>query len=298
MMDLSLEQIRSLVAVADTGSILAASKKLNKTHTAILYQLKQLEVQVGFLLLDRQKYKSRLTPKGEVFLLEARRFLQAEDRLCDTAMQIQVGGLGRWHLVYDAIFPVTELLGIAKSIQGDTRLSIKLLEDSLRAVEQAFWREESDFMISLYLPESKDLVSFELGKLRSFFVVSKHHPILKLKNQALDFVNALSQETLILVRGIDPQLISQTDGIEWSKTFIVNDFYTKKEALLRGLGVGWMPEHLVRDELNKKHLVKLNDPLVGKKDFKVYYSTRLALREDPLFERTRKLLENSEWLCE
>ena len=181
-MEISLDQIRALIAIAEAGGVTAAARKLHKTHTAILYQIKQLEAHVGFMLLERDRYRSRLTAKGEIFLLEARRLLQAEERLVQKAQQIQSGGLGRWNLVYDAIFPVSVLLEVATELQKKSPLSVHFLSDSLRGVEKTFWREESDFMISLVAPISKDLVSCDLGTVRSVLVIKKKHHYLRSKS--------------------------------------------------------------------------------------------------------------------
>lgn len=295
-MEISLDQVRAIIAIADTGSVVAASKKLHKTHTAILYQIKQLESQVGFSLLDRNRYKATLTPQGEEFLLEARRFLLAEDRLCEKAKQLESGGLGRWHLVYDAIFPSPELLEIVAKIQEQNSLSVRLLCDSLSGVEKTFWKEDSDFMLSLFSPVSRELVTFEVGTLKSFFVARKDHALANKSKRSGNSAVDLNKEHLIVVRGVEPQFALSTDQLNWGNQIVVNDFYSKKEAVLRGLGVGWIPEHLVQDEIEKKILCKLSGPFFGTREFKIFYSARKSLAEDPLLEKTLAFLKKSQWV--
>jgi DNA-binding transcriptional LysR family regulator len=295
--EISLDQVRALVATADYGSVIAASRALHKTHTAILYQLRQLEAQVGFALLDRDQYKTRLTPQGEIFLVEARRLLKAKERLCERAQQININGLGRWHLVYDAIFPVNALLTIVEASKAEMNFSVRLISDSLRNVEKTFWKEESDFMISLFPPENSDLHSVELGQLRSVFVVGKGHPLVgKAKAKKEDVRAVLEKQTLVLVREGDPQLVHDSEFVHWNRKLVVNDFYAKKECLVRGLGVGWMPEHLVQEEIYKKTLIRLKSPLLEDRAYKVFYSCRLRHAQELIFSETCRHLKKAQWL--
>lgn len=308
-MDISLDQVKALIAVADTGSIVAASKKLNKTHTAVLYQLKQLETQIGFSLINRENYKASLTPQGQEFLLEARRFISAEERLLSKASQIEKGGLGRWHLVYDTIFPVQQLFSIVAQLQAKTEVSVKLIGDSLRSVEKTFWREDADFMLGLFPSENPELVNFEIGQLRSIFVAHKSFTsgsftkrrTAKDKEPARtntkNFSNLdTSKLNLIIVRGVDPQVSMSTDNLIWANKIVVNDFYSKKDAVVQGLGVGWLPEHLVTNEIKKGTLVKINAFGGGEHFFRVYYSTRKILARDPFLARTLMLIKKTQWL--
>lgn len=295
-MEISLDQIHALIAVADMGSITSAAGKLNKTHTAILYQIKQLETCVGFSLLEREGYRSRLTAKGEVFLEEARRLVQAEERLKEKSHQIRSGGLGRWNLVYDAIFPSAVLLDITKDLQKSFPLTVHFLSDSLRRVEKTFWREESDFMLSLVAPTSKDLISNEVGTLRSLLIIKKNHPYLRTKFTTTEEQLQWLSENMIVVRAIDSHWPLSSEVQSAGGKYVVNDFYSKKEALLKGFGCGWMPEHLVYDELKNKELVILKDYGAWEKYFPVYYSARTSLATDPLFATTLEMLGSSQWL--
>ncbi|MEY4616093.1 MAG: hypothetical protein RJB66_1053 [Pseudomonadota bacterium] len=295
-MEISLDQVRAIIAVADMGSITAAARKLHKTHTAILYQIKQLESHLGFMVLEREGYRSRLTAKGEIFLVEARRFVEAEERLLQKSRQIKSGGLGRWNLVYDAFFPSNVLLEIASDLQKKTPLSIHFLSDSLRQVEKTFWREESDFMLSLALPESRDLVSQPLGSLRSYLVIKKKHPILRNKSLEADQVKQWLFDNLIVVRGIDAHWPLSSDVQLAGGNYVVNDFYSKKEAILKGLGLGWMPEHLVFEELKNKEMVFFREAGDHEKQFPVFYSARSSLANDPLFAITKSMIVDSMWL--
>jgi DNA-binding transcriptional LysR family regulator len=95
-MILDTTQLRSLVAVAETGSFTRAASKVNLTQPAISLQIKRLEEQVGRKLVERGGRKLTLTHEGEVLLGFARRILalhsEAEGLLGDSEM----GGLVRF----------------------------------------------------------------------------------------------------------------------------------------------------------------------------------------------------------
>lgn len=71
----NIEQLRSLVTVARSGSISAASEVLNRSQSAISIQIKQLEEQMGVRLLSRHSRGVSLTSEGEVVVDYATRVM-------------------------------------------------------------------------------------------------------------------------------------------------------------------------------------------------------------------------------
>lgn len=74
-MNLSLEQLRTLHAVAQTGSFSAAARKLGKVQSAISTTMANLEIDLGLTLFNRSGHTPRLTAAGERILQEARQVL-------------------------------------------------------------------------------------------------------------------------------------------------------------------------------------------------------------------------------
>jgi len=62
----SLERIRALCAVAETGSVAAAARRLHVTPSGASQQLAKLEREVGATLLEPDGRGVRLTPAGEL----------------------------------------------------------------------------------------------------------------------------------------------------------------------------------------------------------------------------------------
>jgi DNA-binding transcriptional LysR family regulator len=70
-----VRRLRTLVLVADLGSISAAADVLGYTQSAVSQQLATLEREVGAALVDRSRRPFRLTPDGELLRPHAERLL-------------------------------------------------------------------------------------------------------------------------------------------------------------------------------------------------------------------------------
>jgi LysR family carnitine catabolism transcriptional activator len=90
----NFNQLRVLVAVADTGSIRAAAERLNRTPSAVSMMLKQLEIAVKAPLFDGER-KTRLTDCGRFVLDEARSLVEHSDRASRAIESFARNGEGR-----------------------------------------------------------------------------------------------------------------------------------------------------------------------------------------------------------
>ena len=80
---MELSQLRYFVAVAETGNISRAAKKIFLTQPALSRQIKALEHEIGQCLFERQAHSIRLTPAGEALLREARELFQHADQMLE-----------------------------------------------------------------------------------------------------------------------------------------------------------------------------------------------------------------------
>ncbi len=68
---MDIPQIRTFIAVADTGSFIAAAEKVFVTQSTVSIRIKNLEEQLGTTLFERNKQGARLTVAGKHFLKHA-----------------------------------------------------------------------------------------------------------------------------------------------------------------------------------------------------------------------------------
>jgi DNA-binding transcriptional LysR family regulator len=73
---LDIDQLRTFVAIADTGSFTKAADIVHKTQSAVSMQMKRLEERVGRAIFEREGRASRLTEDGERLLDYARRIVR------------------------------------------------------------------------------------------------------------------------------------------------------------------------------------------------------------------------------
>jgi DNA-binding transcriptional LysR family regulator len=73
---LDIDQLRTFVAIADTGSFTRAAESVHKTQSAVSMQMKRLEDRVGKAIFQREGRLSKLTDEGERLLGYARRIVR------------------------------------------------------------------------------------------------------------------------------------------------------------------------------------------------------------------------------
>lgn len=67
----------------------------------------------------------------------------------------------------------------------------------------------------------------------------------------------LSHHTYIKIKTEQEPIGLSTEFANFPSLFYVNDFQTKKNAILHGLGFGWLPDYLIQKELKTGRFKKL-----------------------------------------
>jgi DNA-binding transcriptional LysR family regulator len=78
--EVELQQMRYVVAIAETSSFTRAAERCLVVQSALSHQVARLERELGARLFDRTSRRVRLTPAGEAFLPAARQCLDAAER--------------------------------------------------------------------------------------------------------------------------------------------------------------------------------------------------------------------------
>ncbi|HEY7459225.1 MAG TPA: LysR substrate-binding domain-containing protein [Xanthobacteraceae bacterium] len=73
---LDIDQLRTFVAIAETGSFTRAAEVVHKTQSAVSMQMKRLEERIGRPIFERDGRASKLTEDGERLLDYARRIVK------------------------------------------------------------------------------------------------------------------------------------------------------------------------------------------------------------------------------
>lgn len=106
ILDLPLDQVRTLLVVADEGTFEAAARALHVTQSAVSQRIKALEQRVGRVLVQRSR-PVRLTDSGKVLLRYGRQLAQLErdarsalgaDEPAQLPIAVNADSLGTWFL--------------------------------------------------------------------------------------------------------------------------------------------------------------------------------------------------------
>src|SRR3954463_13556979 len=99
---MTLDQVRSFVAVAEELHFGRAADRLRMTQPPLSRQIQKLERAVGAQLLERDSRRVALTAAGEAVLGEARRMLALADAAPEVARRVSAGSSGLLRLGFTA----------------------------------------------------------------------------------------------------------------------------------------------------------------------------------------------------
>ena len=97
---MELRHLRYFIGVAEEENVSRAALKLNVSQPALSQQIRNLEDELGFALLERTAKSMKLTPAGKQFLIEARAVLQRAEEAVKSAQAIAAGGTAELHIGY------------------------------------------------------------------------------------------------------------------------------------------------------------------------------------------------------
>lgn len=89
---LDFDQLRTFVAIAETGSFTRAADRVHKTQSAVSMQMRRLEERIGKALFVRDGRASKLTEDGERLLAYARRLMRLADETLSAFDEAELTG--------------------------------------------------------------------------------------------------------------------------------------------------------------------------------------------------------------
>lgn len=292
----TLEQLRALDAVVQAGSFAGAAASLGRATSAVSYAIRTLEARVGLELFDRSGHRAVLTSAGEVLLGEARRTLERARRMQHRAAQLREGWEPRLDVVVDGAVPMPPVMSALRALTTEgvpTRIGLSV--EYLSGVQERFDDDEATLMITLDHKPTPELVARGLAPVPMRLVVRPDHPLMELatvstgprtavgREALADFVELVVMDSSASGRSQPPRLALGSPHV-----FQLTDFQSKREALLEGVGFGWLPAHLADPLLADDTLAALHLEDAG--DF--VFSPSLVYRRDaPLGRGAQRFLE-------
>lgn len=94
MRNLNLDQLQTLIAIADLGTFAAAAQALHLAPPTVSLHIKELELRLDAVLLLRGRRQAALTPAGAALVEQGRKLLAASDDVIDLVQRLASGREG------------------------------------------------------------------------------------------------------------------------------------------------------------------------------------------------------------
>jgi DNA-binding transcriptional LysR family regulator len=177
---MELRHLRYFVAVGEMENVSRAALKLHVSQPALSAQMRDLEDDIGFSLLERTAKSVRLTDAGKVFLDQARAVLQHAEEAVKTARAVASGQQAKLHVGYMPTTISHLLPAILRACQHtipkvSVRLHDQSNEQNLRALHEG--RLHLAFVVRTAKSEPLREVRFEeLERMHARLAVAPDHP--------------------------------------------------------------------------------------------------------------------------
>jgi DNA-binding transcriptional LysR family regulator len=175
-----LRHLRYFVAVAEMENVSRAALKLHVSQPALSRQIRDLEDEIGFGLLERTAKSVRLTEAGRAFLDDARALLQHADEAVKKARAVASAEPTELHVGYSPT-PFAEILPktLRAFQQAMSNVHVRLHDWSNNAIRDGL--RDGRLQLGLIVPPAKassmrDLRYEELFHQRVCVAVAPQHP--------------------------------------------------------------------------------------------------------------------------
>jgi molybdate transport repressor ModE-like protein len=265
---LTPEALSMMDTIARTGSFAAAARELGKVPSALTYSVRQLEDALDALLFDRSSRQAQLTAAGAELLHEGRRLLQEMDAVANRVRRVASGWETQLSISVEDLLSTTTLFELVEAFcqarsgrDGDNECDgpatrLRLRSDVLAGTWEALVTGQVDLAIGVSGEQANPggIEMKLLGEVAFVYCVAPHHAL-------AGAVEPLGDEVLVHHRAVavadtaqrlTPLTVNLLPGQD---VLTVPSMRAKTEALLRGLGAGFLPEPMVRAQIEAGRLV-------------------------------------------
>lgn len=267
---LTPEALSMIDTIARTGSFAAAARELGKVPSALTYSVRQLEDALDVLLFDRRSRQAKFTAAGEELLNEGRRLLAESAAVANRVKRVASGWETQLSVAVDDVVSRLTLFELCEAFyaldpqgkagagtlgNGGPGTRLKLRTEVLAGTWEALVSGQADLAIGVGMQSPPPGVAMEpLGDLALVFAVSPQHP-LATAAEPINDVELLRFRAVAVAdtaQHMSPLTLNLLPGQD---VLTVSSMAAKIDALLRGLGCGYIPEPMVREQLQSGQLV-------------------------------------------
>ncbi|MFD1709319.1 LysR family transcriptional regulator [Ottowia sp. GY511] len=280
---LSLDQLRTFVAVAERGSFRAGAASLSRAQSAVSQAIANLEHQLRVKLFDRSGHRPTMTPEGLGLLADARDILlrvdvmRARARDLGGALELQLG------LTVDTLFPLPVVGHALRETRGKyPSVAIRLTVEPLGGPIAALLDKRCQLAIVVGEEFRDPRIAVEaVGAIGHVAVVAAAHPLAQL-DAASAGPTALADHLQIVQSDPSPLSDGRSFGVLSNQVCRVSTQDAKHAMIAAGLGWGRLPLWQIERDLQEGRLVRVPTRALGRHS-QVTMEAYLAHRIDEPF---------------
>ncbi|MES2312280.1 MAG: LysR family transcriptional regulator [Pseudomonadota bacterium] len=257
--NVTINQLRSFVAVCDQGSFSGAARKLSRAQSAISHAIKALERAFDVELFDRNTRKAQLTAAGRSLLPDARAVISRTEEMKTRAGSIVRAGAPQLSVAIDVYFPRAHLIDGLRTLQAEfPTAAINLRITTMQGGERLVLEKVCALAVTIEnVPEvNPDAMERRwLCEAKMVTVCAPSHPLASAPKPIP--VDEFGRHVQIVVTDNQPEAEKTQQGVAGKRLWLVNDLGAKRDFLKAGLGWGHLPRHLIGEDLASGELVEL-----------------------------------------
>lgn len=258
--DFTLRQLRSLAAIASSGSVTAAANALQLTQPAVTLQVRNLQELAGLPLLQRTGEGMRLTGAGQELLILSER-IETAIAACEASLEMIAGRTGG-RISIGAVSTAKYFVpfAIAAFSKLHPRVDVSLTIGNRQEIRRALRDYELDVAVMGRAPRDIEVETHLIGDHPHVIIAPTGHWL------AREFglgVADLSHETF-LAREVGSGTRMLMEGLFATAEFAprigmeMSSNETIKQAVIAGLGIAFISAHTVATEVEDGRLLVLD----------------------------------------
>lgn len=256
---LTPDNLQLICLIAEMGSFAGAARRLNLAPSALTYRVRQIEESLDALLFDRSHRLAKPTPAGQTLIAESAHLMAQFDVIARQVKRVATGWEAALTIAVDTVIATPAIMQLCQAfleLNPTTRLKIRA--EALSGTVQALQDGTAD--IAIGIPEEaiflgKNIQHEVLGSLNFIFAVASDHPLARHVGK----ITASEINAYRFVSVADSAQNGQDISIAigpGQDVFSVPDMASKLIAQCMGLGVGYLPEPMVRPYIERGQLVE------------------------------------------
>lgn len=250
----TLRAIKMFVRLAELGSFTKLAEQTGNSKSMVSKELSKLEDELGARLLHRTTRNLQLTHAGEGYLQRCRHILDQIEEAEDFVQDLQNKPKGKLKINVPMSLGLTDLSALfADFMQAypEIELDIHLGDEDIDLVEQGFdlgLRASSTLIDSTYV--GKPIVKFDYKVCASPSYIEQYPEVQHAKD--------LTAHNCFVYQYFKGKNIWPIDGgVSVDGSLKVNSTIFMLEAIKQGLGIGFLPEFVFRQEMAKGNIVEI-----------------------------------------